>query len=124
MKIAIGTNDRKTINSTHFGESRYFCVFEILMAQAHTVECRDNPWAAHEIPGKARNIVRLLNDCDAIVIRQIGKEGFKAWPEKKRLIFRTTLNDLDDIVGHFSQGEMEHFKKYNAAAGKFQACAA
>ena len=33
MKIAIGTDDKKTIRKGHFGESRYYLVTEILNAQ-------------------------------------------------------------------------------------------
>ena len=44
MKIAIGTDDKKTIRKGHFGESRYYLVIEIINAQIVGKELRENPY--------------------------------------------------------------------------------
>ncbi len=44
MKIAIGTDDKKTIRKGHFGESRHYLVIEILNAQIVGEELRENPY--------------------------------------------------------------------------------
>ena len=44
MKIAIGTDDKKTIRKGHFGESRYYLVIEILNAQIVGEESREKPY--------------------------------------------------------------------------------
>lgn len=43
MKIAIGTDDRKTLRKDHFGGSRYFAVIEILNAEVMGREIWDDP---------------------------------------------------------------------------------
>jgi len=124
MKIVIGTNDRQTINPDHFGESKHFCVTEILMAKEHSVECRDNPFynRGHGIPGKARKIVELLRDCDVVIVKSIGKNAFKLFPDKKIELYLTRLSKIDDTINKFSHGELGYFKKFDPASGKFKEC--
>lgn len=123
MKIAIGTNDKQTINAGHFGESRRFCVVEVLMAKVRQVECRDNPWWNLEVGQRASKIAALLRDCDTLVIRSIVKQGLDFLSQKFRQVFLTSLTSLEEISARFSQGDMAGFKKYNPATQKFEACA-
>lgn len=123
MRIAIGTNDKKTLNPAHFGESRYFCVVETLMGRAYTVECRENPWPGHGIPGKSHKVVGLLDDCDAIVARKVGREAFKALPAKRKDLYLTSLTDLDEIIRRFSRGGLTRFRKYDPTRARFRSCA-
>ncbi len=122
MKIAIGTHDKKTINPDHFGESKYFCVAEILMAKPYSADCRENPYPGHGIPGKGRKIADLLHDCDAYVVRSIGKDAFKLLPERGIQIFLTRLTDLDEIIRTFSEGDLSAYKKFNPQTQKFEVC--
>ena len=122
MKIAIGTHDKKTINPHHFGESKYFCVVEILMAQPRSVECRENPYTRHGIPGKGLKIADMLQDCDAYIVKSIGNHAFQFLPERGIQLFLTKLDDIDEILNKFSQGDLSEFKKFNPQTKKFEAC--
>lgn len=67
MKIAIGTDDDKTISDRYFGQSRYFKVLEFLNGELVSQERRDNPFAEKVDPGNCPDqtdqIVALLKDC-------------------------------------------------------------
>ena len=44
MKIAIATDDKKTIRRDHFGNSRYYFIYEILNGEISAEELRKNPY--------------------------------------------------------------------------------
>ncbi|HDZ23578.1 MAG TPA: hypothetical protein ENH70_03450 [Desulfobacteraceae bacterium] len=50
MKIAIGTDDKKTIRKGHFGESAYFAIVEVVNGEIKSKEIRENPRAGGEGP--------------------------------------------------------------------------
>ena len=122
MKVAIGTHDKKTLNVDHFGQSRYFCVVEILLAKPYSIEYRKNPASDWHGTGKSGQILELLQDCEAIIVHRMGQGGLRKFPQADKQIFMTSLSELDEIINLFSQGEMQYFKKFNPVKGKFEEC--
>lgn len=120
MKIVTGTNDKKTINPNHFGESRYFCVYEMLMGKESSVDCRENPFAGEHVPGKPQKIMELLNDCDVFIIRSIGRHAFTVLPSQNKTLYLTRLTEIEDVISKLSAGELKYFQKFNPASGKFE----
>ena len=85
MKIAVGTNDKKTIHRGHFGDSRYYSLYEILNGEICGEELRENPFALgkqHE-HGQAKNIMDLLHDCQLFMGRSMGDRSLPKIVEKK-----------------------------------------
>jgi len=120
MKIAIGTDDRATIRRGHFGESTYFCIFTVFNAQIHSEECRDNPYhLERHIPEKFKKIEELLHDCDVLVGRSMGHEGFTNLPLKGKQILITTHEQIDEAIDAFLSGRHESFKIYDMELRKF-----
>ena len=79
MKIAVGTDDRKSIRKDHFGGSRYFVVIEILNAEVVGREIRDNPHVegqkTKERHGQADAIIHPLKDCSLFMGRNCTGSG-------------------------------------------------
>ena len=84
MKIAIGTDDKKTIRKGHFGESAYYAVFEVLNGEIASQEIRDNPrTGAKGHHGESGKILDLLHDCELFMARSMGKNSMAKIAEKK-----------------------------------------
>jgi predicted Fe-Mo cluster-binding NifX family protein len=119
VKLAIATNDKRTIPKGHFGESRYFCVVDIEEPGPFTEECRDNPLPAHDTPGKSSVILDLLGDCDVLIGRGFGRHFFSHARGAKQQAVLTPVSVIDDVVQAFSQGELKGFRRFDPERGKF-----
>lgn len=79
MKVAVGTDDKKTIRKGHFGGSKYFAVIEILNAEVVGREVRENlrleGRKRKERHGQADAIIHLLEDCTLFMGRSFGKDS-------------------------------------------------
>ncbi len=77
MKIAVGTDDGKTIRKGHFGSSRYYRIVEILNGEIASKELRRNSYVEAENAtrhhGQARQILDLLKDCGLFIASSMGK---------------------------------------------------
>jgi len=61
MKIAVGTDDKITIRRAHFGESKYYMIYEILNGQVRSKEFRENPNMSQDkhVHGQAKKVTNL-----------------------------------------------------------------
>ncbi len=121
MRIAIGLTADLTLNSRHFGESRYFAIYDLDNGQLVAVENRENPVPGHDIPGKGRRIQEIIADCRAIIIRSIGKGALKRMPERGIDIYLTREESITDIEDKLEREALAGFLKLNPATGKFEA---
>jgi hypothetical protein len=84
MKIAIGTDDGKTIRKGHFGSSRYYRIVEILNGEITGSELRGNPNVEAENAtghhGQAEKIIDLLKDCSLYIAGSMGKKSWEKNP--------------------------------------------
>jgi predicted Fe-Mo cluster-binding NifX family protein len=91
MKIAVGTDDGKTIRKGHFGSSRYYRIVEILNGEIASKELRRNSYVEAENAtrhhGQSRQILDLLKDCSLFIAGSMGKNP----PLKLRLSTLTVL---------------------------------
>ena len=126
MKIAIGTDDGKTIRKGHFGSSRYYRIIEILNGEITGRELRGNPHAETENAtghhGQARQIIDLLKDCSLFIAGSMGKKSSSGITARHIDCIITKFKTVDLAVSKYMQGENEGFKFYDADSGKFISC--
>lgn len=124
MKTAVGSDDKKTIRKGHFGESKYYIVFEILNGEIKSKELRENP-RNPEINhhGKAHDIIELLRDCGIFMGRSMGKKSMTKIAEKNIDCIITKTEEIDQAVTKFLDGEDEGYQFFDAASGSLLPCA-
>lgn len=126
MKIAIGTDDGKTIRKGHFGSSRYYRIVEILNGEITGRELRSNSYVeaknATGHHGQARQIIDLLKDCSLFIAGSMGKKSSSEITAKHIDCIITRFKTVDLAVSRYLQGENEGFKVYDADSDKFISC--
>jgi predicted Fe-Mo cluster-binding NifX family protein len=126
MKIAIGTDDKKTIRKGHFGESRYYLVIEILNAQIVGKELRENPYLesgkSKKNHGQPEEIISLLDDCSLFMARGMGKKSLTEISSRKIDCIFTNIDDINRAVSLYLDGKLEGFKFYDVGKKLFVSC--
>ena len=126
MKIAIGTDDKKTIRKGHFGESRYYLVIEILNAQIVGEELRENPYLesgkSKKNHGQPEEIISLLHDCSLFMARSMGKKSLTEISSRKIDCIFTNIDDIDRAVSLYLDGKLEGFEFYDLGEKHFIPC--
>jgi predicted Fe-Mo cluster-binding NifX family protein len=123
MKIAIGTDDKKTIRKGHFGESAYYAIVEVLNGQITSREIRENPRAGGEVHhGESEKILDLLHDCELFMARSMGKGSMAKIAEKKVDCIITEFPDIDEALRKFLDAEDEGFQYYDFKREKLIPC--
>lgn len=126
MKIAVGTDDKKTIRKGHFGESRYYHVIKILNAQIVGEELRENPYLesgkAKKSHGQSEEIISLLHDCSLFMARSMGKKSLAEISSRKIDCIFTNIDDIDRAVSLYLDGKLEEFKYYDPDEKDFILC--
>jgi predicted Fe-Mo cluster-binding NifX family protein len=127
MKIAIGTDDKRTIRQGHFGESRYYRVIELLNGEIISREYRLNPyneaaadWHSH---GQAEKVLELLGDCSLFMAKSMGKKSMVKLAEQNIDCIITELDYIDEAVSEYLYGQDSAFKYYDARKGALIPCA-
>jgi len=114
MKIAIGTDDKKTIRKGHFGESTYYAIVEVLNGQITSQEIRENLRTGEEgHHGESQKILDLLDDCELFMARSMGKKSMAKIAEKKVDCIITEFPDIDQALRMFLDAEDEGFHYYD-----------
>lgn len=123
MKIAIGTDDKKTIRKGHFGESTYYAVFEVLNGEIVSQEIRENPriegGGQH---GESEKILDLLHDCELFMARSMGKKSMAKIAKKKVDCIITKFSDIDQAIRKFLDAEDQGFQYYDSKHEKLIPC--
>ena len=126
MKIAVGTDDKKTIRKGHFGESRYYHVIEILNAQIVGEEFRENLYLesgkAKKKHGQPEEIISLLHDCSLFMSRSMGEKSLTEISSRKIDCIFTNIDDIDRAVSLYLDGKLEGFKFYGVGEKHFIPC--
>ena len=124
MKLALGSDNQKTIRHGHFGESKYYLVYEILNGEIYSKNWRINPFAAgkeHQ-QGQVKNIIELLHDCQIFMGHSMGKKSLPQIVTQNIDAIITSIEDIDEAVISYLDGKDEFFKYYNGETGKFCDC--
>ena len=126
MKIAVITEDGKTI-SQHFGRAPYYLIFTIEDGAIVTKELRDkvghrqfaqedhehasendprgHGFGAHSDAKHAR-MIEAIQDCEAIVVRGMGRGAYLAMEEAHIRPFVTELEDAEEAVKAYIGGTL------------------
>lgn len=126
MKIAVGTDDLQTIRSGHFGESKYYKIFEVRDGQIISNEVRENPFVENDHQehehGQAKNIMKLLNDCDIFLARSMGLHSMPKLLQKGKKPLITKTTSIEEAVDKVINGDYDNFKCFNPETKKLEAC--
>ncbi len=102
MKIAVATNDRKTI-AQRTGRAKEFVIHEIIDSVIVNTEYKENSHK-HDHEHKDgqehshKEIVDLLEGTDLLIVRAIGKH-FKRDVEKANIKYKKTkLENIEEII--------------------------
>lgn len=104
MKIAITTNDRKTI-SEHFGRSKYFMIFEIDKGQIKSREERTNFGRDHSHHNHLA-IVKILEDCSDILCINLGMRIYNDLSSIGIKIQLVDEKNIEDAIKLFIEGKI------------------
>ena len=125
MKIAIATDDKITIRKGHFGESRYYLIYEILNGQIFSEELRPNPDVLEEKHqhGNTERIMELLNDCQIFMAQTMGRKAIKKLAENNIEVIISSVKEAEKAVQFYLDGKDDLFKYYDKEAEALLSCA-
>jgi len=105
MKIALATNDRKTI-SLRTGRAKEFGIYEIIDSKITNISFKKNNHKHDHDHGEEhkhshREIIDLLLGIDLLVVRAIGK-NFKHDVEDAKIKYRkVSIENIDDLMSEY-----------------------
>jgi predicted Fe-Mo cluster-binding NifX family protein len=127
MKIAVITEDGKTI-SQHFGRAPYYLIFTIedgaivakelrdkvghrqFAQEDHEHESENDPrghgFGAHS-DAKHVRMIESIQDCEAIIVRGMGRGAYLAMEQANIRPFVTDLADAEEAVKAYMGGTLE-----------------
>ncbi len=126
MKIAVGSDDRIKIRKGHFGDSRYFLVFETngqkitgreVIENPHSDELEDEKVHHH---GKATSIWSMLRGVEVFIGRSMGRHSVAKLIQKGVTPLLTQIEDAEEAVQAFLQNQMEQFYSFDLEEKKFK----
>ncbi len=127
MRVAIGTDDLTTIRSGHFGESKYFKIFEVENGRAMEAEVRENPFLQPESEdthhhGEAKKIMSFLKDCDIFIARSMGLHSIPKLIKMGIKPLITREKEIHQAVEALAAGKTEAFLCFDETSKKFNPC--
>jgi predicted Fe-Mo cluster-binding NifX family protein len=127
MKIAVITEDGQTI-SQHFGRAPYYLVFTVeegeivekelrdkaghqqFAQEPHDHESENDPrghgFGAHS-DAKHVRMIESIQDCEAIIVRGMGRGAYLAMEQANIRPFVTELSDAEEAVKAYLGGTLE-----------------
>ena len=126
MKIAVGTDDKRTIRKGHFGESHYYRVIELLNGEIVSQEVRQNPHIENGPDrhghGQAERILEMLEDCSLFMAKSMGKRSMAKLAEQNIDCIITEYSHIDLAVAEYIFGKEDAFKYYDARKAALVPC--
>ena len=113
MKIAIASDDKKTISS-HFGKTKGFVIFEVENEKIKNQEYRPNTFTGHarglehddhEID-RHTPILNALKDCKAVITHGMGKRIYDDLKEIGIDVFITDETDVETAFELYVSGKL------------------
>jgi len=116
MKIAIGSDDQKTIRKKHFGESPYYIICEIVKNELAGKEVRENTsidcHTSHH--GQSGTVMNLLSDCQFFFGRSMGVKSMRNISRKGIKCLITDIETIDEAIICFLSREIGRIRCFNA----------
>ncbi len=117
MKIAVGTDDKRTIRKGNFGESHYYRVIELLNGEIISQEFRQNPTVGNgedrHDHGEPERILILLGDCSLFMAKSMGKRLMVKLAEQSIDCIITEYDHIDLAIAEYLFGREDAFKYYD-----------
>jgi predicted Fe-Mo cluster-binding NifX family protein len=107
IKIAIPTDDRSQV-SEHTGRARFFAIATIQDDNLTHLEYRNNPPHKHTEIGQHdhKETIALLNDCETLLVRNIGKHLKNELLDNQINIIQTTSKSIGEAIKRYLGASM------------------
>jgi len=126
MKVAIGTDDRKTIRKGNFGQSRHYLIIEFLNGEIVSREYRRNADATGEHgmyhPGQVEKILEVLSDCSLFMAKRMGRTSLAKFSVHGIDCIITEIDSIDQAVEQYLYGRDEAFQFYDGRKATLIPC--
>jgi len=120
MKIAVASDNKVTVRKGHFGEARYYLVFEADGDKILTEEVRENPYFGDEHEHqRAKKILPLVQDCDVLIGRSMGRHSVPNLVAKGKTPLLSLLNGVTESVEAYLAGDRSKFLVWDEEENKF-----
>jgi predicted Fe-Mo cluster-binding NifX family protein len=119
MRLALGTDDKKTLRRELFGDSHYFCIAEVKAGKWKVLEYRDNPHADPAIADKPPLVLQFLGDCTAFLSRSLRKGAFVLFAKNGKIPLVTSHETIDDALSAIARRELHRFKRFDLVEDGF-----
>jgi len=103
MKVAFGMDDDLHLCAGHYGDSRFFLIYEVSGGEARFLEKRVNNAAdmeemEHGDPRKFRAVLSQLDDVDALAAYRMGPNFVRIRDTTEKKVFFTRTRDLEEAL--------------------------
>jgi len=126
MKIALATDDKHTIRSGPFSESRYYQVIEIRNVQPVVTELRSHPYSEGEKERDEKDqleaVMKRLKDCGILMGKSFKKESVDRISPQGIDCITTDIEDINQAIGSYLDGQLENFKYFDLEARDYILC--
>ena len=123
MKIAIGTDDKKTIRKGHFGQSLFYRIIELRNGEIVSEKYRDNvhiQGAENRLPhAQVEKILELLGDCSLFMAKNMGKSSLAKLAAHHIDCIITDIDLIDQAISEYLFGKEDAFRYYDVRMAEF-----
>ncbi len=101
LVVALGTDDRKSLTAEHFGDARYFAIYEVDESGWRLLEYRDNvspEERMHGDPNKAKSIMKQMRGCDILLGHTMGPNFVRMRDESPYLPVISRKRDIEEAL--------------------------
>ncbi len=110
LKIAVATNDHKTIPRGMLGRAAFFDIYEFDGQTFQLIEQRKNPYEKTLQRGKTYDVYEVIKDVQVVISHLVGKRGIPRLKEKGLvLIFKK--GDIEQIFDEVKESLIEVLQK-------------
>lgn len=120
MKIAVASDDKVTVRKGHFGEAKYYVVFDVEDDRILAEEVRENSLAPHGHQ-RAGNILPLLKDCGVLIGRSMGRRSVPRLIDEGKTPLLSRVEGVSEAVDAYLSGDRSSFLVWDEVEGKFAA---
>ena len=122
MKLAVSTDDKKTIRKGDFEQARYFLIYEILNGEIFSEEIKENPYAQRKDKDNGEKLAEFLFECQLFMGNNFHNQSLPLIAEKKIDAIISTIGNIDEAVRSYLNSMDEYFKYYDVRTGRFCDC--
>ena len=121
LRVAFGMEDEKTLSPEHFGDSKFFLIYDVFENGTYTLvgkrinTARKIAERVHGDPRKFKAVVELLKNVDILAAFRMGPNFLRIRDQSDKVPFITGTRKLDEalekIVKNFEKLFIESEKK-------------